>query len=76
MSEKFGKIIGLILDGFTVADITSLVSCSNRDVSAARKIIAAEGITRESFRSLSQDDIDALRPDGRKGVSKVIQGFL
>lgn len=70
MSEKFGKIIGLILDGFTVADITSLVSCSNRDVSAARKIIAAEGITRESFRSLSQDDIDALRPDGRKVVSQ------
>lgn len=70
MSEKFGRIIGLILDGFTVAEITSLVSCSNRDVSAARKLIAAESISKESFRSLTSDDIAALRPDKRKAVSQ------
>lgn len=65
----YSAIMALVLERRSYSEIVDIVGCSRRDVSLVKKTIAARGITAAQVGSLSQDELAALFPDGRKNVS-------
>ena len=49
------------------------VGCSHRDVAAARKVIAAKGITGTGLAQMSDTELTGLFPDGRAKVSDLYE---
>src|SRR5699024_5679966 len=66
----YRKIMELALAGCSYSQIVEMVGCSRRDVAAAKKTIAARGITVGQLTSMSQADVGVLFPDGRRRISQ------
>ena len=66
---NYRKIMELVLQGRSYNEIVDIVGCSRRDISAVKKTITARSITAGSAESMTDTDIQALFPDGRKRVS-------
>ncbi|WP_241985107.1 MULTISPECIES: IS21 family transposase [Cryobacterium] len=66
---NYRKIMELVLQGRSYNEIVEIVGCSRRDISAVKKTITARSITAGSAESMTDTDIQALFPDGRKRVS-------
>ena len=49
---NFKQIVAMCLDGASYAQITHALGCSRREVSRAKKIIAEESLSLETFRQL------------------------
>lgn len=62
-------IMTLVLQGRSYRDVVAAVGCSHRDVAAARKTIAANGITATGLAQMSDTELAGLFPDGRSKVS-------
>ena len=67
--SNYRKIMELVLEGRSYNDIVEAVGCSRRDVSVVKKTVAARGITTGLAESMSESDVQAMFPDGRKRVS-------
>ena len=65
----FRSIMALVLAGNSYRQVVAASGCSHRDVAAARKVIAAGGITAASLSKMSDADVRGLFPDGRARVS-------
>ena len=59
----------LVLEGRSYNEIVEAVGCSRRDVSVVKKTVIARGITAGLAESMTDADVQALFPDGRKRVS-------
>lgn len=66
---NYRKIMELVLEGRSYNEIVQAVGCSRRDVSVVRKTLTARGITAALAESMSDTEVQALFPDGRKRVS-------
>jgi len=64
------KIMILVLEGRSYSEIVEAVGCSRRDVSAVRKTIVARGISAGTAASMTDAEVQALFPDGRRLVSR------
>jgi len=67
--SNYRKIMELVLDGRSYNEIVEAVGCSRRDVSMVKKTITARGITAGLAESMTDAEVQALFPDGRKRVS-------
>jgi transposase len=65
----YRAIMTLVLQGRSYRDVVAAVGCSHRDVAAARKTIAAKGITGAGLAQMSDTELAGLFPDGRSKVS-------
>ena len=65
----FRSIMALVLAGNSYRQVVVAAGCSHRDVAAARKVIAAGGITAASLSKMSDADVRGLFPAGRVRVS-------
>jgi len=65
----YRAIMTLVLQGRSYRDVVAAVGCSHRDVAAARKMIAAKGITGTGLAQMSGTELRGLFPDGRSRVS-------
>ena len=65
----YRAIMTLVLLGRSYRDVVAAVGCSHRDVAAARKVIAARGITGTGLAQMSDSELAGLFPDGRAKVS-------
>ena len=70
----FRAIMSLVFKGRSYRQIVEAVGCSQRDVSAARKVITDRGITAARLAGLSDAELAGLFPDGRSGVSSGYDG--
>ena len=66
---NYRKIMELVLEGRSYSEIVQAVGCSRRDVSEVKKTVTARGITAGLVESMTDTDVQALFPDGRKRVS-------
>lgn len=66
---NYRKIMELVLQQRSYNEIVETVGCSRRDISAVKKTVTARSITAGSVESMTEADIEALFPDGRKRVS-------
>ena len=62
---NFKQIVAMCLDGASYAQITHALGCSRREVSRAKKIIAEESLSLETFRQLPPGWFDERFSDGR-----------
>ncbi|MEI2641452.1 MAG: hypothetical protein V9G10_03735 [Candidatus Nanopelagicales bacterium] len=70
----YRAIMTLVLLGRSYRDVVAAVGCSHRDVAAARKVIAARGITGTGLAQMSDSELAGLFPDGRAKVSDRYRG--
>jgi hypothetical protein len=66
---NYRKIMELVLQGRSYNEIVDTVGCSRRDISVVKKTVTARGITAGSAEAMTEADVKALFPDGRKRVS-------
>lgn len=66
----YRKIMELLFDQRSYTTITEIVGCSRREVSAAKKVVSARGITRSQLVAMSDAELGVLFPDGRARVSE------
>jgi urease gamma subunit len=66
---NYQKILELVLEGRSYNEIVESAGCSRRDVSVVKKTVTARGITAGLAESMTDTDVQALFPDGRKRVS-------
>jgi transposase len=64
------KIMVLVLEGRSYGEIVGALGCSRRDVSVVKKTVAARGISAGQAESMTDADLQALFPDGRRRVSE------
>lgn len=63
------RIIQMLFDGHTYAEITASVNCSRRDISTAKKAIHTHQITAQNLGRISQARLAEIFPDKRKVIS-------
>ncbi len=66
----FKAIMTLAVAGHTYEEIVATQGCSRRDVSTAKKTIAAYGFTAGQIEAMTGEEIARLFPDGRKRVTE------
>jgi transposase len=64
------KIMILVLEGRSYGEIVETVGCSRRDVSVVKKTVTARGISPGVAESMTDAELQALFPDGRRRVSE------
>lgn len=67
---SYRKIMELALEGRSYSEIVETAGCSRRDVSAVKKTITSGGISAAMMASMTDAEVAALFPDGRKRVSE------
>ncbi len=67
---NFRKIMILVLEGRSYGEIVEVAGCSRRDVSLVKKTVAARGISAGAAGSMTEAEVQALFPDGRRRVSE------
>lgn len=65
----YKAIMALLLDNRSYSEIVSIIGCSRRDVSLARKTINAHGLDAGVVAGMGAEKLQELFPDGRKNVS-------
>ena len=65
---NYRMIMELVLDGRSYGEIVEIAGCSRRDVSKVKQVIEARGV--ESASGVSEEDLAAWFPDGRRRVSE------
>jgi len=63
-------ILGLLLQGRSYREIADVASCSQRDISRARKVLTANSLSQSALDALADADLRNLFPDGRSRVSE------
>lgn len=63
------RIMQMIFDGRTYAEITASVNCSRRDISTANKAIDTHQITAKNLGSITAAKLAEIFPDKRKIIS-------
>lgn len=63
------RIMQMIVDGYTYAEITASVNCSRRDISRAKNAIDAHQITAQNIGSITAARLAEIFPDKRKIIS-------
>lgn len=66
----YRKIMILVLEGRSYGEVVEAVGCTRRDVSAVKRAVAARGITAGAAASMTNAEVRALFPDGRRRVSE------
>lgn len=66
----YRKIMVLVLEGRSYGEIVETVGCSRRDVSVVKKTVTARGICAGVAESMTDAEVRALFPDGRRRVSE------
>lgn len=69
----FKAIMTLAVAGHSYDEIVAVAGCSRRDVSTAKKTIAAYGFTAGQIGAMSPEEIARLFPDGRKRVTEAYE---
>ncbi|NAZ17274.1 IS21 family transposase [Glutamicibacter soli] len=65
------RIIQMLLDSHTYAEITASMNCSRRDISTAKKAIETHQITTANIGQISHARLAEIFPDKRKVVSAI-----
>lgn len=66
----FKAIMTLAVAGRSYEEIVAVAGCSRRDVSTAKKTIAAYGFTAGQIGAMTPEEIARLFPDGRRRVTE------
>lgn len=64
----YRKIMGLLLEQRSYREISEVLGCSQKTVSAAKKIVVEYGLTENGLARLSDAEIAGFFPDGRSRV--------